>query len=117
MLAPELAPNEYSTPKTQSIHAENFVEQNHEKSLDTRTHRENENNEKTYPEGGLQAWLVVFGSACCMISSFGYMNTLAIFQNYLSETLEGVSLDTIGWIFGLYTFLTFGGGIVVRFAW
>lgn len=28
-----------------------------------------------YPEGGLQAWLVVFGSFCGMLSAFGFMNS------------------------------------------
>lgn len=29
----------------------------------------------TYPEGGLRAWLVVFGSFCGMTAAFGFMNT------------------------------------------
>lgn len=28
-----------------------------------------------YPEGGVRAWLVVFGSFCGMLSSFGFMNS------------------------------------------
>jgi len=31
--------------------------------------------ETVYPEGGLQGWLVVFGSFCGMLSSFGFMNS------------------------------------------
>jgi hypothetical protein len=31
--------------------------------------------ETTYPEGGLRAWLVVFGSFCGMLAGFGFMNT------------------------------------------
>lgn len=31
--------------------------------------------EVTYPEGGLQAWLVVLGSFCAMLAAFGMMNT------------------------------------------
>jgi hypothetical protein len=31
--------------------------------------------EIAYPEGGLQGWLVVFGSFCGMLSSFGFMNS------------------------------------------
>lgn len=30
---------------------------------------------ETYPEGGLRGWLVVFGSFCGMLASFGFMNT------------------------------------------
>jgi hypothetical protein len=29
----------------------------------------------TYPEGGLQAWLVVFGCFCGVLAGFGFMNT------------------------------------------
>ena len=35
-----------------------------------------ENDDKFYPEGGLRAWLVVFGSFCGMTASFGIMNTV-----------------------------------------
>jgi hypothetical protein len=31
--------------------------------------------DRGYPEGGLRAWLVVFGSFCGMVGSFGFMNT------------------------------------------
>jgi hypothetical protein len=31
--------------------------------------------ESVYPEGGLQAWLVVLGSFCGMLSCFGFMNS------------------------------------------
>jgi hypothetical protein len=31
--------------------------------------------ETVYPEGGLRAWLVVLGSFCGMLASFGFMNT------------------------------------------
>jgi hypothetical protein len=33
------------------------------------------NGDATYPEGGLKAWLVVFGSQCGMMAAFGFMNT------------------------------------------
>jgi hypothetical protein len=32
-------------------------------------------NEVTYPEGGLKAWSVVFGSFCGMLAVFGFMNS------------------------------------------
>jgi hypothetical protein len=34
-----------------------------------------QNNEHEFPEGGLQSWLVVLGSAFAMFCSFGYINT------------------------------------------
>ncbi|ORY67390.1 major facilitator superfamily domain-containing protein [Pseudomassariella vexata] len=69
---------------------------------------------ETYPEGGLEAWLVVFGSFCGLCASLGIMNTIAIFQTYLAtHQLSDYSEGTIGWIFSLYTFLCFAGGIYV----
>lgn len=41
--------------------------------------------ELTYPEGGLEAWGVVFGSFCLMFSAFGVINTAAVFQFYYSQ--------------------------------
>ncbi|KAH7138485.1 major facilitator superfamily domain-containing protein [Dendryphion nanum] len=68
----------------------------------------------TYPEGGLQGWLVVLGSFLGTIVAFGMMNTVGIFHSYLSEhQLKGYSESTIGWIFSLYVFLSFFCGIQI----
>ncbi|KAF2471095.1 MFS monocarboxylate transporter-like protein [Lindgomyces ingoldianus] len=70
--------------------------------------------EVTYPEGGRQAWLVVLGSFCGTIVAFGMMNTVGIFQAYVSEhQLKDYNESTIGWIFGLYVFLSFFCGIQI----
>ncbi|KFY64415.1 hypothetical protein V497_01701 [Pseudogymnoascus sp. VKM F-4516 (FW-969)] len=75
------------------------------------TLREDEN---YYPEGGLRAWLVVFGSLCSLLAALGVMNTLGSFQAYISRNqLEGVSEGEIGWIFSVYACLAFGLGAVV----
>ncbi len=67
-----------------------------------------------YPDGGLQAWLVVFGSFCAMVSVFGLTQTAAIFQSYFStHQLAGRSASDIGWIFSLYLFIVFFVGIQV----
>jgi hypothetical protein len=56
-----------------------------------------------YPEGGLRAWLVVLGSFCGMLASFGFMNTIGVFQTYLSNNqLKEYNDSTIGWIFSVY---------------
>ncbi|PNY28963.1 Major facilitator superfamily domain, general substrate transporter [Tolypocladium capitatum] len=68
--------------------------------------------EETYPEGGLRAWLVVLGAWFAMMSSMGLMNTIAVLQAYtLSHQLRGHSESAVGWIFSIYTFLAFFGGI------
>lgn len=68
--------------------------------------------EETYPEGGTRAWLVVLGSWFAMIASMGLMNSVAVYQAYtLSHQLKGHSEGTVGWIFSIYTFLAFFGGV------
>ncbi|KAF4983459.1 hypothetical protein FZEAL_1188 [Fusarium zealandicum] len=67
-----------------------------------------------FPEGGLQAWLVVFGSFCGMLSVYGLINTAAVFESYFSQhQLRDYSSSEIGWIFSLYLFVVFFVGIQV----
>ena len=67
-----------------------------------------------YPEGGLQAWSVVFGSFSGMTASFGVLNSVGTFQAYLStHQLAHESPSSIGWIFSLLAFLTFFCGIQI----
>ena len=74
----------------------------------------NEKGVVTYPEGGLQAWLVVLGSFSGMTASFGYMNTIGIYQAYLAQhQLSEYSESTIGWVFSVYIFLTFFCGVQI----
>lgn len=68
----------------------------------------------TYPDGGREAWSVVLGSFLAMVASFGIMNTLGVLQAHLrSNQLSSYSENAIGWIFGLYSFICFFGGIQV----
>ncbi|KAF2196345.1 MFS general substrate transporter [Delitschia confertaspora ATCC 74209] len=70
--------------------------------------------ETSYPEGGLQAWLVVLGSFCASVVAFGMMNTVGVFQSYLGENqLKEYNESTIGWIFSVYVFLAFFCGIQI----
>jgi hypothetical protein len=70
--------------------------------------------ETEYPEGGLQAWLVVFGSWCALCASLGLMNPLGIFQAHIStHQLLAYSEGTIGRIFSIYTFMAWFCGIFV----
>lgn len=70
--------------------------------------------EVIYPEGGTRAWLVVLGSFSGMLAGFGYMNTIGIYQAYISShQLAGYSESTIGWIFSVYIFLSFGCGVQI----
>lgn len=68
--------------------------------------------EHTYPEGGVAAYTVVFGSFVSMIACFGIMNTIGSLQTHLHQNqLKSYSEGEVGWIFGLYAFLSFFGGI------
>lgn len=68
----------------------------------------------TYPEGGLQGWLVVLGSFCASFSVFGVINTAAVFESFLSEhQLADENKSNIGWIFSTYLFTVYSVGIFV----
>lgn len=70
--------------------------------------------ENFYPEGGLEAWLVVFGCWCSLLAALGVMNTLASFQaNIHRNQLKDYTEGQIGWIFSVYAALSFGLGVFV----
>ncbi|KAI1121798.1 major facilitator superfamily domain-containing protein [Nemania abortiva] len=68
----------------------------------------------TYPEGGIRAWLVVLGAWSGLVASLGVYNSTGVIEAYLSrELLYHESPSTIGWIFGLYAFMTWFCGAQV----
>ena len=68
----------------------------------------------TYPEGGKDAYLVVFGSFCGCLTSLGLMNTISTYTAYLTQNqLADLPTSTIGWIFGIYAFLSFFCGLTI----
>ncbi|KAJ5436111.1 Major facilitator superfamily domain general substrate transporter [Penicillium cf. griseofulvum] len=68
----------------------------------------------TYPEGGLEAWLVVLGSFLGLFGSLGLVNTIGTFQAYIqTHQLKEYSSGTNGWIFGMFAFLTFFCGVQI----
>lgn len=67
-----------------------------------------------YPDGGLKAWLVVFGSFCSMGVIYGLINTSAVFESYFkTHQLSDYTHSEIGWIFSLYLFIVFFAGVQV----
>lgn len=67
-----------------------------------------------YPEGGREAWGVVFGSFCLFMSIFGIVNTSAVFQSYFLENqLKEYSPSEVGWIFSTYLFVVYFVGLGV----
>ncbi|KAI2622070.1 major facilitator superfamily domain-containing protein [Xylaria nigripes] len=70
--------------------------------------------DETYPEGGLEAWLVVFGSWCGLVAALGVLNTIGTFQTYVSmHQLSAYDEGTVGWIFSLFAALCFFCGVYI----
>lgn len=66
-----------------------------------------------FPDGGIEAWLVVLGGWCALFCSFGWINCIGIFQTYYQRnTLRNLSPSTISWISSMETFCMFAGGPV-----
>ncbi|PYH35020.1 MCT family MFS transporter [Aspergillus neoniger CBS 115656] len=63
------------------------------------------------PDGGLAAWMTVFGGFCSMFVSFGWNNCMGIFIDYYqTHQLSDMSTSSITWITSLMTFMMFFGG-------
>ncbi|CAG8954951.1 hypothetical protein HYFRA_00008640 [Hymenoscyphus fraxineus] len=68
-------------------------------------------NPADFPDGGLEAWLVVAGGWCCMFTSFGWVNCIGLFQEYYENNLlQEYSSSTISWITSIEIFCMFFGG-------
>ncbi|KAK3702112.1 hypothetical protein LTR37_015087 [Vermiconidia calcicola] len=92
----------------------------HDRSIDGQPDREaghnpsTNNDEYTYPEGGLGAWLTVFGAWCGLAGGLGLLNTVATLQNYVStHQLAQYPESTVGWIFSIQAFIVFFCGIQI----
>ncbi|KAI9459461.1 MFS general substrate transporter [Lactarius psammicola] len=66
-----------------------------------------------YPDGGLQAWLVVLGASCAIFSTAGYANSWGVFQDYYENVLlKGTSPSTIAWIGSIQFSLIFSLALI-----
>ncbi|EJS41826.1 mch4p [Saccharomyces arboricola H-6] len=64
--------------------------------------------DREFPDGGIQAWLVVFGSFMGLIPVFGLINSLGAIESYISKhQLANISSSTTSWIFSLYLAISF----------
>ncbi|PGH04015.1 hypothetical protein AJ80_08599 [Polytolypa hystricis UAMH7299] len=60
----------------------------------------------TYPEGGAEAYLVVFGCFCALFGSLGLINSIGSFQAWLATNqLKDYSQGSISWIWAVNAFL------------
>ncbi|KAJ4357131.1 uncharacterized protein N0V89_001706 [Didymosphaeria variabile] len=63
---------------------------------------------KAFPDGGLEAWLVVMGGFCAVFASFGWINCVGVFQDYYKSTLlPNYSSSQVAWIPSTESFMMF----------
>ena len=78
------------------------------------TEEQDDTFDEKYPEGGLQAWLVVLGSWCAMVPSMGLLNTISVLHAWTStHQLSEYSESSVGWIFGVFSFFLYFAGAQV----
>ncbi|KAL8307086.1 hypothetical protein RB597_001231 [Gaeumannomyces tritici] len=66
-----------------------------------------------FPDGGREAWTVVFGGACGLFCTFGVINCVGVFQTYYVDgPLRAHGQSTVAWISSLQVFGMVGGGVV-----
>jgi hypothetical protein len=59
-----------------------------------------------FPEGGRQAWTVLFGTWCVLFCTYGLGNSIGVFQTYyVNEALKEYSSSTISWILSFMQWL------------
>ncbi|CAL1713796.1 unnamed protein product [Somion occarium] len=69
-----------------------------------------------YPDGGLNAWITVFGAFLALLCTFGQLTSFGTFQSWYAEhQLQHLSPSTISWIGSLQLWVFFfSGGFVGR---
>ncbi|XXH01693.1 hypothetical protein Hte_008054 [Hypoxylon texense] len=71
-------------------------------------------NPADFPDGGLEAWLVVAGGFCALFSTFGLVNCVGVFVSYYVQgPLSNYSASTVSWITSLQVFIQSGSNAVV----
>ncbi|EJD49716.1 MFS general substrate transporter [Auricularia subglabra TFB-10046 SS5] len=66
-----------------------------------------------HPDGGLRAWMVVFGAGCVTCATFGFTNSWGVFQSlYEEKRLKGTPPSTIAWIGSIQYSLVFFPGLL-----
>lgn len=65
-----------------------------------------------FPDGGLEAWLVVAGGWLALFATFGYVNAFGVYQSYYVGALHQ-SDSAISWVGSVQLWLQLSMGIVV----
>ncbi|EGW33408.1 monocarboxylate permease [Spathaspora passalidarum NRRL Y-27907] len=65
-----------------------------------------------FPDGGLEANLVLVGSFIGLIADFGVANALGAIESYVSyHQLSNISKTDVGWVFSLHLGVMYFGGV------
>lgn len=76
-------------------------------------HEQPDKDDMEYPDGGIEAYLVVFGSFMGNVTCLGLINSIGAIQAYVSShQLAGMNASSISWIFSVYLSLAYALGIV-----
>ena len=68
--------------------------------------------EDNFPEGGKEAWLVVFGAFMLLFPSFGFMVSIGTLQEYWhAHQLAEYTVRDVGWIPSVFVYLALALGI------
>ncbi|KAI0506399.1 monocarboxylate permease-like protein [Xylaria bambusicola] len=71
-------------------------------------------NPDDFPDGGLEAWLVVVGGALILFCSFGLVNCSGVFvEYYVNGPLSDYTSSDITWITSLQAFLVTGSNLIM----
>lgn len=71
-----------------------------------------EKNPEKFPDGGLSAYTVLFGSFCGLIADFGIPNSLGAIEAYVSTNqLSSTKLSTVSLVFSLHMGVMFFCGV------
>ncbi|KAK8061956.1 major facilitator superfamily transporter [Apiospora phragmitis] len=77
---------------------------------------EDDSEDEEAPDGGAKAWLMILGAWCCSFCSYGWVNSVGIFQQYYENgPLSDYTPSQIAWIPSLQIFfLQFLGPVIGR---
>ncbi|KAJ8143010.1 hypothetical protein OY671_003847 [Metschnikowia pulcherrima] len=71
-----------------------------------------ESNPEDFPDGGVEAYTVLFGGFCGLIADFGIPNGMGAIEAYVSKNqLASLRPSTVSWIFSLHLGTMFFGGV------
>lgn len=66
-----------------------------------------------FPDGGKEAYIILLGTFFGFAGLLAFVNSMGVFENYISShILPDTPISSIGWIFSVYSFFSFGGTLV-----